>query len=205
VVRFAAGADLCTRSGAVGCGRGVCAHGEDQLWGHSGADRVVVSARVTLDRAHRFGSRRGRAGGVESCSRAAVGGRPSRVGSRCRGPTRFGAFADHLHAGSASVGRPVPRLRRARVRQGHRRGRSVPPTGVRADHRTDQQARLVARARRDRCGRPVVSDTEPPTARVRQRWLPSSTFESLRRSRRARSGVSGALRREHPVLRNRRR
>jgi hypothetical protein len=84
-------------------------------------------------------------------------------------------------------------------------GRSVPPTGVRADHRTDQQARFVARARRDRCGRPVVSDTEPPTARIRQSWLPSSTFESLRRSRRARSGVSGALRREHPVLRNRRR
>lgn len=52
-------------------------------------------------------------------------------------------------------------------------------------------------------GPSFVSDTEPATARVRQRWLPSSTFESLRRSRRARSGVSGALRREHPVLRNR--
>ena len=40
---------------------------------------------------------------------------------------------------------------------------------------------------------------------VFESWLPSSTFEILRRSRRARSGVSGALRREHPVLRNRRR
>ena len=38
VVRFTAGADLCTRRGAVGCGRGVCAHGED----HSGATAVQI-------------------------------------------------------------------------------------------------------------------------------------------------------------------
>ena len=32
-----------------GCGRGVCAHGEDQFRGDRSADSVVVSARVTLD------------------------------------------------------------------------------------------------------------------------------------------------------------
>jgi hypothetical protein len=47
------------------------------------------------------------------------------------GPTRFGAVADHLHAGSVSVGCPVPRLRRARIRPVHRRERSVSPTGAR--------------------------------------------------------------------------
>ena len=47
-----------------------------------------------------------------------------------------------------------PRLRRARVRSGRRRRRGVPPTGVGADHRADQQGRLAAGARRDRRGRP---------------------------------------------------
>ena len=47
--RCMAAADLCTRRWVVGCGRGVCAHGEDQFWGDGGADRVVVSAGVTLD------------------------------------------------------------------------------------------------------------------------------------------------------------
>jgi hypothetical protein len=67
--------------------------------------------------------------------------------------------------------------------------RSVPPSGVRADYRTDQQGRLVARVGRDRWGRGVVPDAEPTTTRVRQSSFPSSTFESLRRSRRARSGL----------------
>jgi len=30
-------------------GVGVCAHGEDESWGDGGADRVVVSAGVTLE------------------------------------------------------------------------------------------------------------------------------------------------------------
>ena len=49
VIRCVAGADLRTRREVVGCGRGVCAHGEDEFWGDGGADRVVVSAGVTLD------------------------------------------------------------------------------------------------------------------------------------------------------------
>jgi integrase len=65
--------------------------------------------------------------------------RPGRVGPRCGRPTRLGAVADHRVAGSTFVGCVEPRLRRARVRRGRRRGRCVPPVGVGADHRADQQ------------------------------------------------------------------
>ena len=72
------------------------AHGEDSVWGDRGADRVVLAARVALDRAPRFGPRRGRVGGAEG-RRGASGwppGKPSWIwGSSA--PSRAGHVADH--------------------------------------------------------------------------------------------------------------
>jgi hypothetical protein len=93
VVLAGVGADLCARRGPLGCGRGVCAHGEDQFWGDRGADRVVISARGLRSIEH-LGSAHGEAE-LAALKAAAAERLAGRARPGCGRPTRLGAVADH--------------------------------------------------------------------------------------------------------------
>ena len=166
---------------------------------------MVVAARVTLDRAPRFGPRRGRVGGVEGRRGAAAGRRPGRarpgladtVGgrSRCRSPRS---------QASASVGRAVPRLRRARVR-------SRPPAATRCFASWCWRGSSSRPARSTRCGCSTRPAWPPPSYPTLKRRLPVFAKPAFRQALSAacaaHAGLGpaspGALRRVDAVLRDR--
>jgi hypothetical protein len=88
---------------ALSCAGGPRTQGADCLWGDGGADRVVLAAGFTFDRAHRLGARRGRVGGVENGCRSTVGGWTNRTGPRADRRSRARHVADHLLADEPPV------------------------------------------------------------------------------------------------------
>lgn len=184
---------MCTSVGVVGCLRGVCAHGEDLLGGHGGADRVVVSARVSLDRAPRSAH--------DEAGLAALRAAPAQ---------RLAAGQTKLDLGvaerSASEPLPITSSRSAHLWDALCRAYDV--LGFDAAAGADEvfrqlvlariieptsQTCIAAGARRDRGGRPVLSDAEPTTARVCQTGFPAGAFEGMCGSRGVGADVAGAL------------
>jgi hypothetical protein len=76
-VSVGSGRKVCTSVVLVGCFSGLRTHREDQLRGRPRFRSCGPRARVTLDRASRFGPRRGPVGGIEGRSFPGPGRRPA--------------------------------------------------------------------------------------------------------------------------------
>ena len=205
------GAGICALAGALSWARGpVRAHGEDRVGGDGGADRVLQrgAGRATIEH---IGSAHdeARGGGAEG-RRAAAAGRPGRASwiwawHGCR-PAAGGPLPITVLADGAPVGRAVPRLRGARVRR-------RPPAGMRCSGQLvlariiEPTSKLDSLRVLDEVGvdAPSYRDAQTAAAGLREDRVAAAARRGVRGARRAGPGDAGALRRDHAVLRDRRR